>query len=118
MLGLGFKISRMASQEIARCRRLSQDVARCRKVSQGVANGSQAVARRRTVSQGVSQEVPQPQERSLGYRGNVYFLLKLNFKLVSDHPESGRSETQLEIECPGRGGIVALPQAGRVRGDQ
>ena len=49
----------------------------------------------------------EPQERSLGYRGNVSFLLKLNFKLVSDHPESGRSETQLEIECPGRGGIVA-----------
>ena len=104
------------SLEIARCRRLSQDVARCRKVSQGVANGSQAVARRRTVSQGVSQEVPQPQERSLGYRGNVYFLLKLNPKLVSDHPESGRSETQLGIECLGRGAIVALPQVGRVRG--
>ena len=52
MLGLGFEISRMASQEIARCRRLSQDVARCRKVSQGDAKGSQAVEGRRMVSQG------------------------------------------------------------------
>ena len=120
MLGLGVEISRMASQEIARCRRLSQDVARCRKVSQDVAQGSQAVERRRMVSQDVAgcHEVPQPQERSHGYRGNVYFLLKLNFRLVSDHPESGRSETQLGIECLGRGAIVALPQVGRVRGDQ
>ena len=47
-----------------------------------------------------------------------FFLLKVNFRLVSDHPESGTSETQLEIECPGRGGIWALPQVGRVRGDQ
>ena len=28
---------------------------------------------------------------------NVYFLLKMNSKLVSDHAESGRSETQLGI---------------------
>ena len=67
---------------------------------------------------GVSQGAAAAGERSLGHRGNVYFLLKLNPKLVSDHPESGRSETQLGIECLGRGAIVALPQVGRVRGDQ
>ena len=76
----------------------------------------------------MSQGAAAAGESSFGHRGNVYFLLKLNPKLVSDHPESGRSETQLEIECPERGGIVAkreesvlivaLPQVGRVRGDQ
>ena len=67
---------------------------------------------------GVSQGAAAAGERSIGHRGHVYFLLKLNPKLVSDHPESGRSETQLGIECLGRGAIVALPQVGRVRGDQ
>ena len=67
---------------------------------------------------GVSQGAAAARERSCGHRGNVYFLLKLNPKLVSDHPESGRSETQLGIECLGRGALVALPQVGRVRGDQ
>ena len=66
----------------------------------------------------MSQGAAAAGERSFGHRGNAYFLLKLNPKLVSDHPESGRSETQLGIECLGRGAIVALPQVGRVRGDQ
>ena len=93
------------SHGVARChrvtrrgRKLSKDVPWCRK--------------------GVSQGAAATGERSFGHRGNVYFLLKLNPKLVSDHPESGRSETQLGIECLGRGAIVPLPQVGRVRGDQ
>ena len=40
----------------------------------------------------MSQGAAAAGERSLCHRGNVYFLLKLNLKLVSDHPESGRSE--------------------------
>ena len=100
---------------------MSQAVAGCRTVSQGVAGWREGVAScRRTphVVAGLGHKLPQPQEKGrFGHRGNIYFLLKLNPKLVSDHPESGRSETQLGIECLGRGAIVALPQVNRVRGD-
>ena len=56
----------------------------------------------------MSQGAAAAGERSIGHRGNVYFLLKPNPKLVSDHPESGRSETQLGIECLGRGALSIL----------
>ena len=61
------------------------------------------------MSQGAAAagERPFRRERPFGHRGNVCFLLKLNPKLVSDHPESGRSETQLGIECLGRCALVA-----------
>ena len=60
---------RKLSKGVAWCRRMSQGVTRCRSRMKG----------------------------RLAATCNVYFLLKMNSKLVSDHAESGRSETQLGI---------------------